>query len=85
MSDLTFVPTDDLVTELKKRSYVTVIILGRQDEVTGPQTSRSEWSFSGPAVLAWHLCRMMLTGIERSFSDFVPPDFRTQQPPAQEA
>jgi hypothetical protein len=73
------------VTELKRRSHATVIILGRQDEGTGPIASRSEFSFSGPAVLAWHLCRMMLNGLERSYVDFIPPDFRQpQQPPAQE-
>jgi hypothetical protein len=81
-ANLDFIPTDDLVAALKKRAHCAVIILGRQDERSGPASSLCEWYFCGPAVLAWHYCRMMLAGLERSFVDFQPPTF--DPPPKKE-
>ena len=83
--NLDFVPTPVLVAALKRRAPTSVIILAaRQDEQSGPKGARNEFTFNGPPVAAWHLCRMMMAGLEGSYIDFVPPDFRPQQPPAQE-
>lgn len=74
--NLDLVPTDALINALKARAPASIIILGRQDERSGPNASVTEWHLGGPPIVGWHLCRMMMVGLERSFVDFTPPDFR---------